>query len=1702
MKAHLNAIIDQLGSGVSLTEIRRSLLPEGWEQLLRGCAAASVFDGEIFDGLLRPLAGSGAPPLSELVDLGLIENVANRPDLYRLHDDERGAYMQGWLVGWKGGAPPDDLVALEHKLADLSRERRDHIEELRHLLVANSEQARNLFEKLFTEASGRRDFPRCQDLLDVLADPDRVTLSGPEIARLRLDRAGYVRAQSHWAVDYARCAQYLSPPGLREHADALLAGSGSKVWQVFASPGMGKTMRLRWLVTRHCISAERDVPCARIDFDLVSVANIGRHPWLVLLEAAAQFDYRWSQRSFGKLDEYASFRSLLDRLPSTLAETAAQSIDTLDPGGLEQTITDVFVSRFNDAAADGPALLVVDTLEELLLRGNQEADRLLRLLGRVRQACPGLRLVLAGRYDLRERVPDALESLGEVDHVRVDPFTPQEAEIYLRDMRGIADAEKREVARRRANGRPLTLAVFADAIEQDPTLRPDELAACPNPAMPLLIDRVVRRIDDHAVRWLLRYGVVPRRLREQDLRTVMRTFLVRNMARPNASDDPGRDLHGLPGEEAFPFTTPPDSDAALHEAWLRLLTYVGSSSWVSQAPGDPSAVIFHPDVLGPLRQLVSDQRVYHELHEAFARHFELLAAEDPEQWVAYTREALYHRFQMADPGAGDAWRTALRRARDAGALDDLHEIATEVMGPDYVEDGEPLRTRDGRRLISYGDLADAYVQEAYVWSRRALHDRAGLSDPHWAEAEYALNHVERLRLRAPGSIPVSGQESALQAAMLTVEGRAEEAAMLAEAALAAVGEGEQADLLRVLGDCRAAVGDPSASEVYARAFELTVAAGRFRQAGDIALAYARDRERHGRLDEALIWSERAAGLAAGTADADAARLLNGRLLLRCYRPAAALHSLARSGWATADHAAEVALVRAEAELLLGRGTRALTALDEASGLAENVLGLSRFRLEACAHQLRGVVLGELLAVDEADLRFRQAASMWQEFGFRSGHPECLFLHARFLIRDVGDLNEAAGLLNMARILPENTSGRWITSDNEFVIRTDLLAEELATARGTRSAGHTHVEPPGTAGDTGPRPDRDVPPTITAIRVVHQLVESWWRHNELVPVLADALAALEPPSARLFVLEELRRCPTPRGASEAAVAPLRRVLTTPDRTAHDAEYEPADDALHRALLGEIDRLAGARDRAMQAVDGITAAAEWDAELARWRWLQAMARLGGALNPADAAVGAVSSDRPPLLHAAGLLLTATSPPSSAERGVSIPLLVEAIKACRLVGRPTRWAADVLHTYAMVADEEAAYTEASHLYRRLGQKQEPESTIDGRLLIADRHGEEAVQLTAPRELPVGDLEALQRLLLVEDGLAVVRALQEALPDAFRKSAGHGTTALRLESDDPNIQALPWELALSGLAEAEAPRTLFAYRSLPAAAAGADIRYVQAALRGSVDPDLPVDGILGPRTRLAIARLTASLGLDESAPIERGTLERLARGRPRLRTEQQPLAVIVRPSSAIQSQSRGSHEAFGVDVADIYASHGFDIRSVGSVHLDRPNPWVPRASVVHVTAPLEAIGRSPYLDLSPSYSESRFELKSRGADLSAGSLAGWLGMMEPGSSPLVVLDPPFPGSSADIPEQLLRRNLFAAQFFTELPTAAVLCMGLSMYETYPAVDHLAEGVAEGRSLAAMVAGLRARSARDSAAGPGRPDWLAARAIALFAAPTTYTLP
>lgn len=95
-------------------------------------------------------------------------------------------------------------------------------------------------------------------------------------------------------------------------------------------------------------------------FDAVSPVAIGRHRRLALLEAAAQFDNRWHQRPFGKLDVCGSLRSLLDRSPSDLSRTAADSLRTQNVDELWSETLEIFVSRFNAAAGACPALLVCD----------------------------------------------------------------------------------------------------------------------------------------------------------------------------------------------------------------------------------------------------------------------------------------------------------------------------------------------------------------------------------------------------------------------------------------------------------------------------------------------------------------------------------------------------------------------------------------------------------------------------------------------------------------------------------------------------------------------------------------------------------------------------------------------------------------------------------------------------------------------------------------------------------------------------------------------------------------------------------------------------------------------------------------------------------------------------------------------------------------------------------------------------------------------------------------------------------------------------------------------------------------------------------------------------------------------------------------------------------------------------------------------
>ncbi|MGV9870556.1 hypothetical protein [Rhodococcus koreensis] len=1523
----------------------------------------------------------------------------------------------------------------------------------------------------------------------MLDDPHRVTYAGPEVSDLRLDRAGYLRARLYWSVDYSRSAQFLEPDGFPERADELLSGSGARVWQLYAPTGSGKTVQMQWLVARRCVPAAADIPCARIDFDVVEPVNVARYPWLLLLEVADQLERRWPRRVFERLDLFSSYRSLTHRQTSELTRGAAKGIAAHDVAQIERQVTSAFIRRFNDAAGDEPVLLVVDTLEEVLL-GHGGPDRLLRMLARLIEECPALRLVLAGRYDLRVRAPEAMAHFGPVESVELTDFTPVQATRYLTEIRRIHDPEQCRAVVDRTGGHPFLVALFADLIEQDPATTPEELRSYRQPALRLLIDRVILRIEDVDVRWLVRYGVVPRRLRYEDVVAVMWPFLVQGRAGPTKLDDPRTDRHHITGEskgDVFPFGPAPQDEAVLAAVWRRLLDYAAHASWVSEPAGDGKTVVFHQNVRAPMRELISDREVFRDLHEAFRQRFERLAAESTDAPVAYLREAVYHRVQMADPAAADFWRTQVRRRRDLGDLDGLGDLARDLLSDDYVDEtGSPRPRADGKPLLPYATIVHAHVWLAYLAVERARSEQAAASDPLWAEAEQALAYAADARAGSGEPLPASGVEHALHAAVLCVRGDPTGAITMAEAALPAAPGDEQVDLLRSVGDARAALGDPAAESSYRAARDLAIAYGRTDQIVAITLSLARQSEARGQLDEAVLWCRRASVPGSGLGGPAGTLLV--RLQLERYEPATALRLLRPGDPLGPAEESERARLSAEANLMLGRAEDALADLDRAAVAIQRMPAPANHAHDAEIHQLRGQVLGELLEVDRAEDSLLLASSLWGEIGFADGHPECSYLYCRFLLRYVGDLTAAARVRRPAA-----------EASDELGLLWDQLSAELRAAQGL-----PETPAPDPVDALGRSPGQ------VARAIAARLSWSWQRHRHLLPRLVDALGRIQPPSARLGVLDELRRCTDAVPTEDVArLRPLfEPVGSGPGSGAGNLE----DAALHRSLLAELERLSGQRVRARQLLEEAVELASpmRGGVLARWRWMQALGRVGEPVAWPPRSLLDVGPDYP-LLQAAMLLVLASTPPYGGPRRRE--LLAEARRLCQRVERPTRWAADVTRALGEVTSDGSLLAVADDLDRKLGIRRTQRASAGAGQVLADRPGERAVALTRPGSVPAELIELQFRL--VEDwpgiagalGAALGGAMGEVLPDGGLDLGGTGPDlmALRLESDDIAVHGLPWELAVRPERDGRSMPAGWrqaSYRSLPEPAARIDTSWVQRAL-GARGADLEVDGVMGPHTESALDGLTPEPGrmlvaADLRAEMEAGLAVEPGR---------QPVVVIVRPEASVLS-AVSSHADYGYDVTDLYATHGFRVRVVHGLGSELDTAVRGESpAVLHVSARLDRRGSGPHFDLSPAETAERMEAKSRGADLKPKDVARWLRGCDPGREPLVVLDPPYPGSSYDVPWQLVLRNLFAATLVAEGHVPVVLATGVRKTGGFY-VGPIAAGVAQGLPLATIVAGLRPPYDAQTDSQLAQAGWkevadaLAARATAVFAAPSAFTLP
>ena len=204
--------------------------------------------------------------------------------------------------------------------------------------------------------------------------------------------------------------------------------------------------------------------------------------------------------------------------------------------------------------------------------------------------------------------------------------------------RGITRAELVEPIVRRAGGVPWQLALWADVVDRYPGLSPDQLDQL-QPEIAWVVDRIVGRLPQ-MLQWLVRYGVVPRRLRRDFAQRVVLPRIARALA-GSAEDDPVRDQRPPGAVPVFPIGLhAPTTEAEFTDLWQQLTRYAAKTSWMSLEPGDEDAVVFDPLLRDPLRRLVAGRPVGRLLHSDAVAYYEQLAAAEESRWPSWICEAI------------------------------------------------------------------------------------------------------------------------------------------------------------------------------------------------------------------------------------------------------------------------------------------------------------------------------------------------------------------------------------------------------------------------------------------------------------------------------------------------------------------------------------------------------------------------------------------------------------------------------------------------------------------------------------------------------------------------------------------------------------------------------------------------------------------------------------------------------------------------------------------------------------------------------------------------------------------------------------------------------------------------------------------------------------------------------------------------------
>ncbi|MDY0813333.1 hypothetical protein [Kitasatospora purpeofusca] len=1577
---------DRLERGEPLERILLDRIGPEWREVLRHCSVVPDFTQDLYGAVLCP--APGGPTVAELLDHGLLEHTA-RPGHYRIAELLRFACWDSW---WHDSpvpatTAPEPLRNLAVRLAGAYAAAEDEPGRLRLLAIAGDLDA-DAFRTAFDAADRRFDLARCQDLVNAVSDPQVTPLLRPDLGRTVAEAAARARARALWRPAYHQSAGYFPRPRVEEPLRTLLTSDDRRPLRIHATGGSGKSMLLRWFMARHCQDRPVPVPCAYLDFDHTDPALAVTHPWLLVLEAAEQLNGQLLESPFDAF--LATYRKELAALPRNRSRAADAFLSVQIVGRRTAVVADfaAVLSETLDRQATR-AVLVLDTLEEVLLRDGARLGELTAMLNGLAGRVHGLRIVLSGRYDLGDALPLPARVL------RLDPFDEEESDAYLRDVRAVGEPELRRAMSESSAGLPYTLALFADLAED---LTPEQIRSASGPGLLYAIDRVLERVHDDRLRWLLRYGVIPRRLSLRIVREVMLPHLRDGIRGTGTADDPSRDDRPVMRlqifQPAFPGFT--DGAAELPDLWAALTRYAGDSVWVGRDPADPEVLVIDRTVRDPLRALLADHTVSKLLNRDLAEHFARRAseAESPPEWVRWTVEEFYHRFAEDQENGAEAWARLIGEPRFDAPDPSLADLARRIIE----------LNRTGESTVPPTALARA----ALLAYRERTGNGSGFSEEELTVLDLGTAGIELGDPEVRRAIELTGARMMLRRGSPS-DARPRLDAVAPELDLAA--PVVVAEYHRITGALALAEGrGDEAQDAFEHADRVLSPDGGELTAGTLAdVVSLLDA---GWVGHAARWLPRLS--------ARAAPRLYLRLLLATGRPAEALELAVR--FLHEPDVRELPLEQATlAALRLHRPGAVLALTAEWGG--EWPEGSEPRELWVDVQMTRAAALALLHAPVAAVTRLTSLV-----LARMSPSPETLLLLAR-----VAQLLDTAG------------------GSKAEVDRLLSQVEQLADSRRNQVVLHA---PPEVLAElvwwpeplwpelTVPGADRraDAPPPVRVVWLLGALARANpGTDEELTGELVDALGPLGSPEARLVALERLhrvrRRLQVSRGTADRLTE-----LCTPDVW----WTETPDAAALGLTFAELLRVLG---RTREAADLAHVCAEPLARAEPAVWLPYLARTapedrGPARLPEDLAdvlagyygefpeaAAAVLTDR--ALHALEEGREADARHLAPRAWSLVEDRPASLTRARCVGVTATvavWAGQPQAEVRVLADL------AHELYRELGR--EPESRyvpeylcagaaepavswresvlrIDGDPLTSRPAGHLSFQLfesTGPESrsrlaqshgVPsdwTGGLDALQAAL---SGSAAEWAreagvlLGAVLPDRTGQVAADepAPTDLRLEAalGQQPLLAAPWEAATEdGVLPVLRPDREYVYRAL-------------------------VDH---PAEAAALRRLRA-LEQDTTSSSPSTDLREFALNLWRSPHQQVRVGVLARRRSRDSSEHTGGRSALP-PVLPLYENHR-------SVRMVDPTRRVDRRGVpqlLHIQGSFHKEASEPSVGWD-----------TRGKSSAAG-LGEYLGTRT-GPNPLVVLEAMHPGSHHEAMRQLLLRNLFAADLLACGRVSAVLAIG-----------------------------------------------------------------